>query len=121
MYVEVNTSNGVENKETLQRFASDYLNEHLGRFAQDVTTIEVQLTDENHVKGGNDKRCMLEARLPGRAPVAVNNIAENQDLALRGAAEKLGRALDHAFGRLDDRNHRDRESIRKDASVLPGQ
>ncbi|MBC5767388.1 HPF/RaiA family ribosome-associated protein [Ramlibacter albus] len=120
MYVEVNTSNGIENKETLQRWATDYLNEHLAKYAQDVTTVEVQLTDENHVKGGNDKRCMLEARLPGRTPVAVTNIAVNQDLAFRGAAEKLDRALEHALGKLD-REHRDRESIRKDASVLPGQ
>jgi hypothetical protein len=60
---------------------------------------------------------MLEARVPGHAPVAVNNIAENQDLAFRGAAEKLARALEHTFGKLD-REHRDRESIRRDATVL---
>jgi hypothetical protein len=82
--------------------------------------VEVQLTDENHAKGGNDTRCMLEARLPGRAPVAVSNIAENQDLAMRGACDKLSRALEHALGKLD-REHRDRETIRKDASVLPGE
>lgn len=120
MYVEVNTSNGIENKETLQRWASEFLNGQLGRFAQDVTSIEVQLTDENHAKGGIDKRCMLEARLPGRAPVAVSNIAASQDLAIRGAADKLAHALEHVFGKLD-RDHRDRETIRKDASVLPGQ
>lgn len=120
MHVEVNTSNGIDNKDTLQRWAADYLNDHLARFAQDVTTVEVQLTDENHVKGGPDKRCMMEARLPSRAPVAVTNIADSQDLAFRGAAEKLTHALEHALGKLD-REHRDRETIRKDASVLPGQ
>jgi ribosome-associated translation inhibitor RaiA len=119
MHIEVNTSNGIENKETLQRWASDFLNEQLARYAQDVTTVEVQLTDENHAKGGQDKRCMLEARLPGRAPVAVTNIADNQDLAIRGAVSKLLHALEHAMGKLD-REHRDRETIRKDASVLPG-
>jgi hypothetical protein len=120
MHVEVNTSNGIENKEALDRWASDYLNEHLARFEQDVTNVEVQLTDENHVKGGgNDKRCMMEARVTGRAPIAVTNFAENQDLAFRGAASKLVHALEHAFGKLD-REHRDRESIRKDASALTG-
>lgn len=121
MHVQVNTSNGIENKETLERWASEYLNEQLARFGQDVTSIEVQLTDENHVKGGgDDKRCMLEARVPGRAPIAVTYFAANQDLAVRGASTKLLHALDHAFGKLD-REHRDRESIRKDESVLPGQ
>ena len=121
MHVQVNTSNGIENKETLERWANEYLTEHLARFEQDVTAIEVQLTDENHVKGGgSDKRCMMEARIAGRAPVAVTNYAPNQDLAFRGAAEKLMHALDHTFGKLD-REHRARESIRKDESVLPGQ
>ena len=121
MHVQVNTSNGIANKETLERWANEYLTEHLARFEQDVTSIEVQLTDENHVKGGgNDKRCMMEARIPGRAPIAVTNFAANQDLAFRGATEKLVHALDHAFGKLD-REHRQRDSIRKDEGVLPEQ
>ena len=99
MKVQVNTSNDIENKETLERWASDYLNEHLARFEQDLTSIEVQLSDENKaVKGGAvDKRCMMEARVNGRAPIAVTNYAPDQNLAFRGAADKLAAALDHAF------------------------
>jgi hypothetical protein len=120
MKVQVNTSNDIENKETLERWASDYLNEHLARFDQDLTSIEVQLTDENHAAkgGGTDKRCMLEARVSGRAPVAVTNYAANQDLAFRGAAEKLAHALDHTFGKLDRREHRERESIRREPDAV---
>jgi ribosome-associated translation inhibitor RaiA len=119
MQVQVNTSNGIDNKESLERFASDYLNEHLGRFNQDITRIEVQLYDENHgAKGGPDIRCMLEARINGREPVAVHNDAVSQDLAFRGAADKLARALDHALGKLDRANHRARDTIRKDADQL---
>lgn len=122
MYVQVNTSNGIANKETLERWAADYLNEHLQRFSQDVSAIEVQLSDENQgAKGGtSDKRCMMEARINGHAPVAVKNYAPDQDLAFRGAAEKLGNALEHALGKLDRREHRDRETIRKDAVVPVG-
>lgn len=120
MKVQVNTSNDIENKETLERWATDYLNEHLARFDQDLTSIEVQLTDENHAAkgGGSDKRCMLEARVNGRAPVAVTNYAANQDLAFRGAAEKLAHALDHTFGKLDRREHRERETIRRHPDVI---
>jgi len=120
MKVQVNTSNDIDNKESLERWASDYLNEQLARFEQDITSIEVQMTDENHgAKGGGaDKRCMLEARVNGRAPVAVTNYANNQDLAFRGAAEKLSHALDHEFGKLDRREHRLRDTIRRDPEVL---
>jgi ribosome-associated translation inhibitor RaiA len=120
MKVQVNTSNDIENKEALERWAAEYLNEHLARFDQDLTSIEVQMTDENHAAkgGGSDKRCMLEARVNGRAPVAVTNYAANQDLAFRGAAEKLAHALDHTFGKLDRREHRERETIRRDPDVI---
>jgi ribosome-associated translation inhibitor RaiA len=120
MKVQVNTSNDIENKEALERWAAEYLNEHLARFDQDLTSIEVQMTDENHAAkgGGSDKRCMLEARVNGRAPVAVTNYAANQDLAFRGAAEKLAHALDHTFGKLDRREHRERETIRRDPDAI---
>ena len=118
--VQVNTSNDIENKETLERWASEFVNEQLARFEQDITSVEVQLTDENHAGkgGGGDKRCMMEARVNGRAPIAVTNFAPDQNLAFRGAADKLTHALDHAFGKLDRREHRVRDTIRRDPEVL---
>jgi hypothetical protein len=119
MQVQVNTGNGIENKEALERWASDFLNESLGRFDQDLTRIEVQLTDENSGrKGAADKRCMLEARLNKHEPVAVNHHGETQDEAFRGAAHKLARALEHTLGKLDRHDHRARDTIRKDPSVI---
>ncbi|MDT4873331.1 hypothetical protein FQZ97_1085700 [compost metagenome] len=120
MKIQVNTSNDIENKDALERWASDYLNEHLARFEQDLTSVEVQMTDENHAAkgGGVDKRCMMEARVNGRAPIAVTHYAPDQNLAFRGAADKLASALDHAFGKLDRREHRVRDTIRRDPEVL---
>lgn len=120
MKVQVNTSNDIENKDALERWASEYVNDHLGRFEQDITSIEVQMTDENHSgKGGaGDKRCMMEARVAGRAPIAVTNFAADQNVAFRGAADKLAHALDHAFGKKDRREHRERDTIRRDPEVL---
>ena len=118
MLVQVNTSNGIENKEALELWANDFLKSALARFANEITTIEVQLTDESKGKGGAaDKRCMMEARLTGHEPVAVKNFAETQDEAFRGAAQRLERALEHTLGKLDRHQHRGRETIRKDVPI----
>ena len=122
MQIQVNTGSGIDNSESLQRWASEHLTETLERFQQDITRIEVQLSDENSGKAGNaDKRCMMEARLAGHQPVAVTHHAVTQDEAFRGAARKLLNALDHIIGKLHD-HHRDRDSIRKDepTDVVPG-
>jgi len=119
MQVQVNTSNGCEGKETLERWANEFLGETLARFKQEITRIEVQLSDENNAKGGAaDKRCMMEARLTGHEPLAATHHAENQDLAFRGAAQKLVRMLEHTYGKLDRHEHRSRETIRRDPGFI---
>lgn len=117
MKVQVNTSNGVDNKDALERWASEFLNEQLARFDEDITSIEVQMSDENHASkgGGVDKRCMMEARVNGRTPIAVTSHGSDQNLAFRGAAGKLESALEHALGKLDRREHRGRDTIRRNA------
>ena len=39
MQIQVNTSNGIENKETLERWADEQIRQHLDRFANDVDVI----------------------------------------------------------------------------------
>lgn len=118
MQVLVNTGNGVQNKESLERWATEFLGDALARFRQELTRVELQLTDENRAKGGAvDKRCMLEARLNGHDPVAVTHFAETHDEAIRGASQKLIHALDHAIGKLDRHQHRDRETIRRSETL----
>ena len=119
MQVQVNTSNGVDNKDSLERWASDFLTEALARFSQDINRIEVQLRDVNNSRNGDqNKRCMLEARISGRDPVAATHHAPSQDEAFRGATQRLIHLLDHTLGKLDRHHHRGRDSIRKDASEV---
>lgn len=119
MQVQVNTGNGIENKETLERWADQFLNESLARFKQDITRVEIQLSEEGSArKGATDKRCMLEARLTGHDPVAVSHYGETQDEAFRGATQKLIRAIERTFGKLDRHEHRARETIRRDPSAV---
>lgn len=114
MQVQINTENGVGNRQTLERWATAFLTETLARFAQDIIRVELKLGEEARTRSGAvDKRCLLEARLPGRQPLAVEHHAETQDAAIRGAAQRLVNALDHSLGKLDRHDHRDRETIRR--------
>src|SRR5687768_5845464 len=118
MQIQINTSNGIENKEALERWADAEIKQLLGRFVDEVTRIEVYMSDENHDKSGaGDKCCVMEARLAHHQPLAVTQHATNLDQAFHGAADKLKRMLDSTLGRL--RDHRDRGSIRRDDSFIP--
>lgn len=44
-------------------------------------------------------RCMIEAHLEGRQPIAVTDQAATLDQAIDGAADKLARLIDHTLGR----------------------
>lgn len=115
MQVQVNTSNGIENKDSLERWAGEFLNEALERYRQDIVRIEVQLRDESCTRNGpQDKRCMLEARIAGHDPVTATHHAPSQNEAIRGAAQRLQRVLEHTLGKLDRHQHRARDTIRKD-------
>ena len=112
MQIQINASNGIDNKESLESWATAEINSALAHFADDVTRIEVHLSDVNaDKKHGADKRCVMEARLARHQPVAVDHQADTVDQALRGAEAKLKRLLESTLGR---RSQHARDSIRKD-------
>ncbi len=115
MQIQVNASNGIENKEALIRWAESELANTLSHFKGDLTRVEVHLSNESASKAGGDTRCAMEARLAHQGPVAVSHHAPTQDAAFRGASDKLRSALDKTLGRL--KNHRNHESI-ADEGVL---
>jgi len=113
MQVQVNSNHTIHTGESFERWASTELNESLSRFKDDITRIEVHMSDENSDKVSTDhKRCMIEARLAHHEPLAVNHHASSQDEAFRGASEKLKRLLEHTLDKL--RDHRSRDSIRRE-------
>lgn len=104
MIIQFNTDNNIAGSERLNEYFTTTLNESLNRFSNQITRLEVHLTDENSNKEGqNDKRCMLEARLEGIQPVAVTNNADTIEQAVKGAVDKLKSSLDTIIGKL--RNH----------------
>lgn len=111
MQIQLNTGKGVEHKAKLEHWLDTTLREQLGRFVDDVIRLEVHLSDESAGRAGApDKRCTMEARMVRSGSVAVHEDSDNVDQAIRGALDKLKRALASRVER--DTDHRDRTSIR---------
>ncbi len=100
MKIQVNTDAHIDGHELLAEGITRTVSHVLKRFQDHVTRVEVHLSDLNGDKGGPpDKRCVMEARLEGRQPVAATDVAGSLDQAVRGAVEKLSRLIDSQLGR----------------------
>jgi len=107
MKIQINTDNNIEGSDEFIHEMQAVLESALDRFAEHITRVEVHLSDENSShKGGNDKRCIMEARMERMQPVVVTDQAETIEEAVNGAADKLERLIDHELGRLSDRKTR---------------
>jgi len=103
MQVQLNTDSNVVGSTELALQLEDEVRGALRRFADRITQVEVHLSDltSDNKTGGDDKRCMMEARLAGRQPMSVSHDAPTVSLAIHGACDKLVRALDRLLGKLD--------------------
>ena len=109
MQIQVNADNHLESNEARDEWARGVVETAMAHFAEQVTRVEVHLSDENAGKGGAAVlRCTMEARPNGRPPVAVSNDAPGMDAAVNGAVHKLVRATSNALGRADKHAHDER-------------
>ncbi|MDO8418828.1 MAG: HPF/RaiA family ribosome-associated protein [Rubrivivax sp.] len=111
MQIQLKTDTRIQGNDSLAAWVETELKDKLSRFRDQVSRIDVHLSDVDGERVGSDeKRCLLEARLVGRQPVAVSHNAGKVADAVHGAAEKLLRALGSALGKV--RDTKGRESIR---------
>jgi ribosome-associated translation inhibitor RaiA len=107
MHVQVSTDNNINGSAKLIENVSAELTESLARFGNQITRVDVHLRDTNGPKSvGDDKSCLLEARLAGRKPTVVSHEAPSIRQAIDGASDKLERALDNLIGKLSERKGR---------------
>lgn len=101
MQIQVNTDNHTEGSAELTQQVQTVLEDKLRRFADRITRVEVQLTDQNSrgKAGGNDQRCVLEVRLSGMQPISVTDEGVAHDVVLRGAADKMQRLIETTLGK----------------------
>lgn len=103
LQVIVNTDSSIELHEPLARHVEKTVQDALDRFANQITRVEVHLSDANSAKGADgDNRCLIEARIAHQAPIAVSDHGPNLHQAIAGAADKLKRSVDSALGRLHE-------------------
>jgi ribosome-associated translation inhibitor RaiA len=115
MQILVNSDNHVSSGEAVSERVETIVEGSVQRFADRLTRVEVHLSDTNGDKhGARDKRCMMEARLAGFAPIAVTHEAPAMIEAIDGAAEKLERALEHAVGRIKALHTASREDLNRE-------
>ena len=101
MQIQVNSDNHIQSSKRLEEWVRTTIESTLDRYEEDLTRVEVHLSDENGDKPGpHDLRCQLEARPKGHQPISVTHKADSLEQAIDGAAEKLEHKLDHLFGKL---------------------
>jgi len=113
MQIQINADQNIEVHEKLADEISGIVETALNRFSDHITRVEVHLSDENsNKKAGHDAmRCMMEARIEGRRPIAVTHQTESIDMAIEGAADKLARLITHSLGRLHDQKSRRNDPV----------
>ncbi|MBF8456888.1 HPF/RaiA family ribosome-associated protein [Kaistella sp. G5-32] len=104
MEILINTDNNISGTAEMIAYFKTSIAEDFERFSEHLTRMEVKLSDENGDKStGNDKKCVMEARIKGMQPTVVTSHSTTVEKAVKEASDKLKTSLDTVMGRL--RNH----------------
>lgn len=105
MQIQINTDHNIAGDEAAAAQMRTTVEESLRRVREPITRVEVHLSDQDGSakSGGQEMRCMMEARLEGREPLAASHSASTVDRAIEGAAAKLARVIERTVGRTRDR------------------
>ena len=103
MLIQVNTDHNVEGNRSFADYVEEILVGSLSRFSDQVTRVEVYLSDERGEKQGGveQKRCLLEARVAGMEPVSVCEQGGGLHEVLTGSVAKMTHLLESRLARLE--------------------
>ena len=95
MLVQIHTDKNIEGGSRFSEYFSAEIKEQLARFNEIVTRIEVHVTDQNGSKTSpNDKKCVIEARIEKKQPIAVTAHGDTAEKAFFEALENVQRVLE---------------------------
>lgn len=94
MIIQFNTDKTINGDEKSRVYFSQLIRDELRIYSSGLTRIEIHLSDENGKKEGpKDIRCLLEARIEGRQPIAVTSQENTEEQAVSKAIEKIKSAI----------------------------
>lgn len=104
MIVQLNTDKNIEGTKRLESFVSEKVSSGLKHFVENITRVEVHLSDQNAEKGGKDDiQCKIETRLEGLQPILVVSKNESIEKSLGEAIDKMKAKLSTVKGKIKDR------------------
>ena len=94
MLVQINFGD-VQHSDAIATWVEERVNAQLGHLTEKLTRVEVHLRDDNSASKSshNDKRCVMEARIAGRRPLAVDHSGDEMYKVIDETAGKLSRAV----------------------------
>lgn len=101
MQVQFQTDNHIEGTEAMAQWASSSIKSALARFSDQITRVQVHVSDENAGKKNKEDsiQCTLEVRLDGFHPLGLKHHGPNLNQAIEGAAEKMVRLIESTLGK----------------------
>lgn len=93
-------ANGVKLPQVMRDHVVRRLRFALDRTHQSINAVIVRITDQNGPKGGIDKQCQIQLRIPGLPPVVVSgkaaSILEAVDVTAHRAAQAIARHIERS-------------------------
>lgn len=104
MQIQFNTDKNIEGTEMLETFVSEKVRHALKHYVNNITRIEVHLSDQNANKGGiDDIQCKIEARVEGMQPMIVISKSSSKEIALDDAVDKMKATLGTVIGKMKNK------------------
>lgn len=94
MLVQINFGD-VQHSAAIESWAEERVRKQLGYLTERLTRVEVHLRDDSSAakSSHDDKRCVMEARIAGRRPLAVEHFGADLYKVIDETAAKLSRAV----------------------------
>jgi putative sigma-54 modulation protein len=92
-------SEGFRLTDPLHDFVQDRLRFALARFRDMKAQVRVRLSDDNGPRGGIDKRCRFEVRIPGLRPLLVDERDNDLYVAIGRGTHRIERSVARALSR----------------------
>ena len=88
-----NRTQGFELSSAIDVFVRSEIRGTLGRFAEEVISVNVFMKDTNGPKGGVDKQVLMRIQLRGRQQITVQTTREDLYSAVRVSSKRAKRAV----------------------------